>query len=77
MAPSTIGKILSPGRAVNFCPTRWRSSLSSRMTSGLKYLSIGRAADFYKLYDDRQAGDRALVFNVGKIALVSMCHLFG
>ena len=30
MAPSTIGKYCS-GQSFNFCPTRWRSSLSSRM----------------------------------------------
>ena len=30
----------------NFCPTRWRSSLSSRMISGLNYLSIGRPQIF-------------------------------
>ena len=35
-----------------------------------------QAADFYKLYDDRQAGDRALVFNVGKIPGINV-HLFG
>ena len=35
-----------------------------------------QAADFYKLYDDRQAGDRALVFNVGKIPGINI-HLFG
>ena len=45
MAPSTIGKYCS-GQSFNFCPTRWRSSLSSRMTSGLKYLSIGRPQIF-------------------------------
>ena len=45
MAPSTIGKYCS-GQSFNFCPTRWRSSLSSRMTSGLKYLSICRPQIF-------------------------------
>ena len=35
-----------------------------------------QAADFYKLYDDRQAGDRALGFNVGKIPGINI-HLFG
>ena len=33
-------------QSFNFCPTRWRSSLSSRMTSGLKYRSIGRPQIF-------------------------------
>ena len=45
MAPSTIGKYCS-GQSFNFCPTRWRSSLSSRMISGLNYLSIGRPQIF-------------------------------
>ena len=49
MAPSTIGKYCS-GQSFNFCPTRWRSSLSSRMTSGLKYLSIGRPQIFAILH---------------------------
>ena len=35
-----------------------------------------QAADFYKLNDNRQAGDRALVFNVGKIPGINI-HLFG
>jgi hypothetical protein len=42
MAPSTIGKYCS-GQSFNFCPTRWRSSLSSRMTSGLKIEQYIRA----------------------------------